>query len=50
MTAAAAFRLATNPDQAGDRERTLREAARLTYGGSKPERIEAWLTELGITV
>ena len=50
MTAAAAFWLATNPDQAGDRERTLREAARLTYGGSTPDRIEAWLTEQGITV
>src|SRR4028119_475537 len=32
MTAAAAFWLATNPAQADDRERTLREGARLVYG------------------
>ena len=50
MTAAAAFWLSTNPDHAHDRERTLREAARLTYGASAPERIETWLAEQGITV
>ena len=50
MTAAAAFWLATNPAHAGDRERTLREAARLAFGDSVPERLQAWLTEQGITV
>ena len=50
MTAAAAFWLATNPGHAHDRERTLREAARLSFGGSTPERIESWLAEQGITV
>jgi len=50
MTAAAAFWLSTNPSQADDRERTLREAARLTYGKSLPDRIESWLAEQGITV
>jgi hypothetical protein len=50
MTAAAAFWLATNPDQAHDRDRTLREGARLAYGGQMPDRIQAWLAEQGITV
>ena len=50
MTAAAAFWLSTNPAQAGDRERTLREGARLVYGNQLPERIEAWLAEQGITL
>ena len=50
MTAAAAFWLSTNPGQASDRERTLREAARLTYGDSLPARVETWLAEQGITI
>jgi len=49
MTAAAAFWLSTNPGHADDRERTLREAARLVYRGSLPDRIEAWLAEQGIS-
>jgi hypothetical protein len=50
MTAAAAFWLATNIDAAHDRERALREAARLAYGGNVPGQVESWLAAQGITV
>ena len=50
MTAAVAFWLATNIDQADDRERSLREAARLAYGDGAPAHVEDWLAEQGITV
>jgi hypothetical protein len=50
MTAATAFWLATNIDQAGDPQRALREAARLSYGDNLPQGIADWLAAQGITV
>ncbi len=50
MTAATAFWLATNIDQAGDPQRALREAARLAYGEHPPQRLADWLAEQGVDV
>lgn len=43
MSAASAVWLATNMDQAEDRERVLREAARLVYGDRMPENLRTWV-------
>jgi len=48
MTAATAFWLATNFDQSDDRERALREGARLAFGNNPPDHVAAWLAEEGI--
>lgn len=47
MTAAVAFWLATNIDAAGDRERVLRESARLGFGERIPDEVNAWLEAEG---
>ena len=46
----AAVWVATNPGQEGDRERVLREAARLNYQGEPPPPVAAWLADRGIEV
>jgi hypothetical protein len=48
MTAAAAFWLATNFDQADDRDRVLRESARLVFGEHPPDHIAEWLAAQGV--
>jgi hypothetical protein len=48
MTAATAFWLATNFDRSEDRERALREAARLAFGDGPPERVVEWLAGEGV--
>jgi hypothetical protein len=48
MTAAAAVWLSTNIDSADDRERVLREAARLGFGDGIPANVAAWLEAEGV--
>jgi hypothetical protein len=48
MTAAAAFWLSTNIGAADDRERVLRESARLSFGHDTPADIADWLAAEGI--
>jgi hypothetical protein len=48
MTAAAALWLATNPDQEGEREHVLREAARVWFEGKPPDYVAEWLTAQGV--
>ena len=48
MTAAVAVWLATNVDQADDRERVLREAARLGFGDDAPPSVTQWLEAEGV--
>jgi len=48
MTAAAAVWLATNIDAAGDRDRVLRESARLGFGDRMPANVSEWLTQEGV--
>lgn len=50
MTAAAAVWLATNIDAVGDRDRVLRESARLGFGDRMPDKIAEWLSEAGVEV
>jgi hypothetical protein len=49
-TAAAAFWLATNPDQADNGDHVLREGARLAFDGSPPEPVNQWLEARGVEV
>lgn len=48
MTCAAALWLATNPDQEGEREHVLREAARLWFKGKPPPHVKDWLAAEGV--
>ena len=48
MTAAVAVWLSTNIDSAGDRERVLREAARLGFGDGVPTDVAEWLEAEGV--
>jgi hypothetical protein len=50
MTCAAALWLATNPDQEGEREHVLREAARLWFDGKPPAYVAQWLDAEGVSV
>jgi hypothetical protein len=50
MTCAAALWLATNPDQEGEREHVLREAARLWFEGKPPSYVKDWLAAEGVSV
>lgn len=49
MTAAAAVWLSTNIDSADDRDRVLRESARLGFGDSVPADVADWLSAEGVT-
>jgi hypothetical protein len=48
MAAAAAFWLATNIDAAEDRDRVLRESAKLAYGDAMPAGVDDWLEAQGV--
>ena len=47
-TAATAHWLATNPGDAGEPERAIREGARLFFGDDVPPGVSDWLDALGI--
>jgi hypothetical protein len=47
-TAAAAVWLATNPRQADEGDRVLREGVRLVFDGTPPESLGGWLAERGV--
>lgn len=49
-TAAAAFWLATNPDQADNGDHVLREGARLVFDGAPPDPVNEWLSARGVEV
>lgn len=49
MTAAAAVWLSTNFDSAEDRERVLREGARLRFGDGVPAHVAGWLAAAGVS-
>ena len=48
VTAATAHWLATNPADAEDQERAIREGSRLFFGEEAPEAVREWLVDRGI--